>query len=283
MATSMKVKLWGVRASVPSPGPDTVRYGGNTTCFSVEIDDQVVILDAGSGIRGLGKELVSRDVPIYVLSSHSHWDHLQGFPFFEPLYQPDRHIYMFPFRHEGGKEVLCSLVKQMDGAHFPVTPEELMSHNECILDDPVEFLARLGITVKRLAGNHPGGCWCHRFDAAGHSVALVPDNELHPPGEPTTTFEEFVDFFRGVDVLVHDAQYLPEDMPAHHGWGHSVVDEVLELGAAAQVKHLVLFHHDPDRTDDQIDAIQEKAQAWMAQRAPDTRVSAAVEGTEFVF
>ena len=96
-------------------------------------------------------------------------------------------------------------------------------------------------------------------------------------------FEEFVEFFRGVDVLVHDAQYLPEDMPAHRGWGHSVVDEVLELGAAAQVKHLVLFHHDPNRTDAQIDVIQEQARAWMAKRAPDTQVSAAVEGTEFIF
>ena len=222
-------------------------------------------------------------MPIYVLSSHNHWDHVQGFPFFAPLYQPERRICMFPFRREGGEGVLCSLVEQMDGAHFPVTPEELMSHTEYVLDDPVEFLAGEGIALRRLAGNHPGGCWCHRFDADGHSVAIVPDNELDPPYECTTQYEEFVDFFRGVDVLIHDAQYLEEDMPAHRGWGHSVVDEVLELAVAAQVKHLVLFHHDPDRTDDQVDAIQADARTWMAARAPDTRVSAAREGMEFEF
>lgn len=281
MGSSMKVTLWGVRGSVPSPDPTTVRYGGNTACVSVELDDGILILDAGTGIRPLGKELMGGDIPIYVLITHNHWDHIQGFPFFPPIYQPHRTIYIFPFKRR--QQTMCSLLEQMDGAHFPVTPEELMSNYECILDDPLEFLHRQGFDLSQIATNHPGGCDGYRLQHEGKSLVYIPDNELDPPYAKETEFDGFVQFCKGADVLIHDAQYLEQDMPAKHGWGHSLIGQACDLAAAAQVEQLILFHHDPDRSDDELDAIQKEARDWFNRNGHATRCTVAYEGLTFDF
>src|SRR5215510_8269417 len=128
---SMTVKLWGVRGSIPSPGPNTVRYGGNTSCVSIHFgDDVVVVLDAGSGVRILGKQLWGKASSIYMLLTHDHWDHIQGFPFFAPIYEQGRKIFMFPAKT--GHEMMCNLVRQMDGARFPVSEKELQSTQHCV-------------------------------------------------------------------------------------------------------------------------------------------------------
>ena len=277
MIPSLTLRLWGVRGSIPSPGPTTVRYGGNTPCVSIELgDEKCLVLDAGTGIRNLGKYLAPLSSQIYVLLTHEHWDHIQGFPFFAPIYQKDRRLVTFPV--ERGMDMLCSLVDQMDGAHFPVTHEQLPSLQVCVQGDPMDFLHNEGFAITRHRTNHPGKCFGYRVDHGGRSLVFIPDNELKPPGKLWTTMQDMAEFCKGADVLMHDSQFMPPDFPLKRGWGHSLAHEACELAAMAKVKHLILFHHDPERTDTELDAIQAECREWMAANAPGTQVTAGHEG-----
>lgn len=273
----MIVKFWGVRGSIPSPGASTMRYGGNTACVSVDIGSgQILVLDAGTGIREMGKSLAERDAELFILLSHNHWDHIQGFPFFVPLYQSNRKIYIFPTPQ--AKTMLCSLIDQMDGAHFPVSSDNLQSQYVCVIDNPMDFLRAHGFEISRLATNHPGGGYGYRIEHEGRAVVYITDNEIDPPYEKNTDFDEFVQFCNQADVLIHDAQYLEQDMPFKHGWGHSLVSQACDLAAAAKVGHLILFHHDPDRTDEELDSIQEKARLFFKTNHSDILCTVAYEG-----
>lgn len=254
----MIITFYGVRGSIPSPGPDTAKYGGNTSCVYIELENgQNLILDSGTGIRKLGKRLINSSSTINILLSHSHWDHVQGYPFFDPIYQRDRRIRVFTSAvGEHGK--LCSLFDQIDGANFPLSADELPSSSECITENLSTLLSADNIDVRRIRLNHPGGGWAYRIEEDGTSCAYVTDNELDPPGKVTTSYGEWVEFCRGVDVLIHDAQYLKSDMPHKHGWGHSLVSQVRQLAVNAEVGCLAMFHHDPDRTDAEIDFIQQE-------------------------
>jgi phosphoribosyl 1,2-cyclic phosphodiesterase len=254
-----------------------MRYGGNTACVSIDIGgDNILVLDAGTGIRVLGKSLQEGTATIFILLTHTHWDHIQGFPFFCPLYEPERLIYVFPTPI--GQAMWCSALEQMDGAHFPVRPAALPSRTQCITRNAMDFLQRHGFCVTQIATNHPGGGSGYRIEHAGRAVVYLTDNELDPPYKQTTTFEEFVRFCQGADVLIHDAQYLKDDMPHKHGWGHSLVHQVCDLAMAARARHLVLYHHDPDRTDDELDSIQKMARAWLRKSAPSIQCTVAYEG-----
>jgi len=274
---AITVQFWGVRGSIASPGATTVRYGGNTACVSVDVGkNRLVVFDAGTGIRVLGKTLQAGSQTIFVLLSHSHWDHIQGFPFFSPLYEPKRTVYVLP--PLAGKAQRCSALTQMDGAHFPVTPDRLPSRTYCITEGGMDLLADHGLCIAPIPTNHPGGGSGYRIEQAGRSVVYLTDNELAPPYEPATDFDMFAHFCRHADLLIHDAQYLENDMPHKHGWGHSLVSQACALAAAAQVKHLILFHHDPERTDDEIDAIQDMARAWLQTQEQPLQCTAAYEG-----
>ena len=277
MESSMTIRFWGVRGSIPSPGTSTVRYGGNTSCVSVHWPDgRILVFDAGTGIRKLGKTILPNAKEIFVILSHPHWDHIQGFPFFLPIYEPDRRVYVFPTRLS--KTMMCSLLEQMDGAHFPVRPETLPSPPTCVTENEVDFLRGRGFAISRVATNHPGGGFGYRIENEHRSVVYLSDNELYPPYEKATDFDGFVRFCRDADVLIHDAQYVEQDMPHKHGWGHSLVSQVCRLAATAEVRHLILFHHDPDRTDQESDSIQENARLWLGEHSQDIQCTTAYEG-----
>jgi phosphoribosyl 1,2-cyclic phosphodiesterase len=293
MESSMTARFWGVRGSIPSPGTTTVRYGGNTPCVSLHLPgERILVLDSGTGIRELGKAIVRGSEEIFIILSHAHWDHIHGFPFFLPIYQPKRKIFMFPTRlgptsicglclrvkAEGDKSIQCPLLDQMDGAHFPVLSEDVPSQPKCMAEDEVSFLCSRGFHISSIAANHPGGSFGYRIENAGKSLIYLTDNELDPPYRKATEFDGFVEFCRHADVLIHDAQYLERDMPQKHGWGHSLVSQACDLAAKSQVKHLVLYHHDPDRTDDELDRIQDDARRRLNGQNPRVTCTVAFEG-----
>jgi len=279
MANSFTVHFWGVRGTIPVPGATTIRYGGNTPCVSLHFgENTTLILDAGTGIRELGKKLVSTHSQIFLLMTHTHWDHIQGFPSFLPIYQPHRRIHLLPALDE---HMARALLAQMDGVHFPVRGSALPSLNLISWEGGEEALAAQGLFIERIAVNHPGGAFGYKMKYGGRTVVYLTDNELDAPSETkVNNLETFTAFCHGADLLIHDAQYLPEDMPAKRGWGHSILPDVLELAATAQVHHLLLFHHDPDRSDDELDRIQAEARVWLAQHAPGVQCTIAYEGLE---
>lgn len=272
----MTVRFWGVRGSIPTPGPSTARYGGNTSCVSVDLGSSTLILDAGTGIRELGKTLWGGSQEVLLILSHIHWDHIQGFPFFSPIYEPGRKIHLFPTPR--GEGVLWSLLEQMDGSHFPVTPDALSSRIAFVTGDQLGFLRGRGFGVSTIATNHPGGGQGYRVDHEGRSVVYLTDNELEPPYPKTNDLETFAAFCKGASVLIHDAQYVDRDMPLKHGWGHSLVRQACDLAAASGARHLVLFHHDPDRTDLELDAIESEARTHLRSLGSATECTAAFEG-----
>ena len=273
----MRIDFYGVRGSLPSPGPATASFGGNTSCVHVELASGAqLIFDAGTGLRNLGTRLAATTTPLCLLLTHSHWDHIQGFPFFQPIYQPEREIHICRSLPEQDA-VHSGLLEQLNGHNFPLTPDLLPAAISDIAD-PLAYFGRRDFGFARKALNHPGGGYAYRIDEDGASFAYVTDNELDPPGAVATTFGEWVDFCTGVDVLVHDAQYIASDMPHKHGWGHSLVSDVRRLALEAGAGCLVLYHHDPGRTDLEVAMILDESRAWFSRQHSQTQVLCAWEG-----
>ncbi len=250
----MTVTFYGVRGSTPAPGAEFARYGGHTACVAVAFADRVLVLDAGTGIRPLGRALLGSDDDLFVLLTHLHADHVIGFPFFAPLYEAGRTVHLIDY-----EAAAWSPIALFDGIHYPLRPGDLPCSVQRTREQPMAFLQSHGMAVMRQAVNHPGGAYGYRVEHEGQRFVFMPDNELGD--ESLAARSDIVAFCQGVDVLCHDAQYLDDEIEKRRGWGHSSVSEAIELAVEAGVRHLVLMHHDPDRTDDALDLVQTRAQA----------------------
>ncbi len=279
----MQLAFYGVRGSIPTPGAEYVRYGGNTACVHVELSDGTdIVLDAGTGIRVLGDKLIKKHSPVNILLTHNHWDHIQGFPFFAPVYQADREINITPGQTSLPED--DAIIKQMQGSVFPV-PYSALTAKITITPQPdnVNSWKLGGATISRLPINHPGKGSAFCIVEKGYKVAYITDNELYPPYKKETDFLAFVDFARNADLIIHDAQYMPSDMPAKSGWGHSVAEEAVKLAMACQAKRLALYSHDPSRTDSDIDALINHCNQYIAIAESPLELVAAYEGLTIDF
>lgn len=287
----MKLKFWGVRGSIPCPGPATVRYGGNTSCLEVQGGPDVLVLDAGTGIRELGLTLAAQRRPlrVHLLISHTHWDHIQGFPFFAPIYSPGNEIVVYGPR--GLDRPLEEIVLgQMEYSYFPVRGVELQARVR--FEELDEQTLQIGPwTVATLPMNHPVRVLAYRLTLGGRTMVYSGDNEPYydvlgtsdPEGQTAVRRrsewvrecnEKVVRFVQGAHVLVADAQYTDEEYETKRGWGHSPLSHVLDLAARAGVERLVLFHHEPTHSDDDMDRIDALARS----RARGFEVITAREG-----
>lgn len=252
----MNVTFYGTRGSCPTPGLSTLKYGGNTACVLVESNSgSKLILDAGTGIRVLGDKLIKNKDDIFILLSHNHYDHIQGFPFFKPLYQKNRNINIYP--SETTPNQPRAIVEQIHGSYFPVEEAQL-SANICI-NSPKWHSPHLMINsfkVQRRAINHPNGGSAFLIESDGQRLAYVTDNEIMSPSSSTTK-EQWLNFLLDVDLIIHDGQYIESDMPLKHGWGHSLIGDTIELAKQCNTKTLAIYSHDPERTDNDLDNWQQ--------------------------
>ncbi len=295
----MKLKFWGTRGSVPTPGEHTVRYGGNTPCVEVRLDDnKLIILDAGTGIRALGDELVANGKPInaFLLISHPHWDHTQGFPFFRPAF-----IAGNEFTIIGGESERVSLQKMisdlMNRIYFPLHLDELKAKINFRTVAEEEFKI-FDATVKTIYVNHPSFSLGFRITYKGKSFVYISDIEpfdgtierikrnldshivakyTETKGDPN---QRVYDFVRDTDVLIHDTTYTPDEYDDHVGWGHSHYLFSINVAVQGMVKKLVLFHHDPAHSDRIVDDITFKCREEIRSRKVQLECVAAAEGME---
>ena len=273
--TATHIKFWGVRGSIPTPEPGTVRYGGNTTCVEVRCGKEIIILDAGTGLRKLGQSLLAefkrKPLNLSLLLSHTHWDHIQGLPFFAPIYESRCRLRILGC--EGArKSLVAALTGQMDSTYFPVPFSDLPSNIE--IEELVDFSFAIGpVRVRAQRANHHGVAVGYRLHSPDGGIVFFPDTEPRPGGD-----REMIDFCRDADVLILDSQYDRAEYRAHTGWGHGCVDDSVALALKAGVKKLILFHHDPDHDDKKMDAFQKHARHLAAKAGGKLKVVAAREG-----
>jgi phosphoribosyl 1,2-cyclic phosphodiesterase len=280
----MQARVWGCRGSLAAPGPETVRYGGNTSCVEVRLGGgSTLVLDAGTGIRALGVAIDREPVDeLHILLSHLHLDHLQGLGFFRPLFRPGVDVHVW-----GPASPVQSLADRiaiyLSPPLFPVRLADIPAH-VTFHDAPVEAVTIGSASVRAAKVTHQGPTVAYRIEEGGRTLVYLPDHEpsigVHLSDEPSEWISGH-DIARDADVLFHDAQYRDDEYPQHIGWGHSCIEHVMGFAGKAGVTSVVLFHHDPYHVDDELDALLGEARRqW---EGPDDQVRLAREGMTIDF
>src|SRR5215470_13002268 len=295
-----RIKFWGTRGSIPVPSPETLRYGGNTTCVELRADGEIIVLDAGSGIRPLGialdREFQARPIKLSLLITHAHWDHIQGFPFFKPAYDSKNEIRIFGFDGAGAtfREIMT---EPMRSPFFPITMRELSAKMD--INKLSEMKLSLGkLDIHAAFVNHPGVCAGYRIITSGGSVAFLPDHEpyeffLHSARGKELSAEQareiaaeqhaaLIQFLRGSDILILDSQYTDQEYETRIGWGHGSISSAVSLALEAEAQTLLLFHHDPSHDDEMVDTMVESARELAMKSENHLEVAGAQQGSEIL-
>ena len=291
----MNVRFWGTRGSIATPGPATLKYGGNTSCVEVRVKGHIFVFDAGTGIHNLGiqlqKEFPSQPITVHIFVSHTHWDHIQGFPFFLPAYGLQNRIIIYgpPGRDKTLRQIMRT---QMDSDYFPVAIGDMNPNIEI-----VEVKAPIiidGISITHFYLNHPSMTLAYRVSDGTRSVVYATDNEPYqytltaqqkdtrPTGVPEYLDDKFIEFLHSTDLYIGEAQYTLEEYKAKLGWGHSPVESIVEFAVKAKVKRLAFFHHDPYHDDAFVDGMVKHAQELIAAQKSSVECFGAKEGMEIV-
>lgn len=265
-ALGFYVRFWGTRGSIPTPGFQTRKFGGNTSCVEVRVGPALFICDGGTGLRELGVDLLRRGGPAisaHMFFSHPHWDHIQGFPFFTPAYLRENTFQIYG-THLGDRRIFELLSGQMQSDYFPVQFKDL---GASILPNDLETVGHVidGVQVRAFEQHHPGRSFAFSFEAGGLRVVYATDNEVDLTFENAEEVSEdrnlvrrpstgYLDFIRGADLLIADGQYLDHEYPQRVGWGHARATTLVDAAVLAGVKQLAVYHHDPMHTDDEVDA-----------------------------
>jgi phosphoribosyl 1,2-cyclic phosphodiesterase len=254
-------KFWGTRGSIAVSSSRHVRFGGNTSCVEIDVGDRRLVLDAGTGIHPMGMTHLNDDVrEIQLFLTHTHWDHINGFPFLAPAYDPKRSIHIMAghLKDRGGVEEV--LARQMDGPMFPIPIEAMQA--EIRFEDfeaGDAFNVYPDVKMRTMPLRHPNSATGYRVEYEGKSVCYITDTE-HIPGEPD---QNVLDLIEGANLVIYDCTYTEEEFPRHIGWGHSTWEEGIRMCKAANAKRLCIFHHEPNHDDDFMDALEAEArEAW---------------------
>jgi len=259
----MKIRFYGTRGSIPICAPHYQEFGGNTTCVLLEVPENIGILDAGTGIRNLGKELVSDqhlgiDRPVFIAFSHFHWDHIQGLPFFLPAYDPKRHFIISAIgRERYGKDLKSIFQMQMQRDYFPVALDGMGATIDFHQTEE-DSLVLENVTATALKHNHPGDAYSYRIEGKKDGKVLVFCTDIEHGDEVDPNIVELA---KDADLLIHEAQYTPDELPKHKGWGHSSWEQAVEVAKRASVKKLAITHHDPDHDDAFLRNVEKQVQA----------------------
>ena len=281
------VHYWGVHGTLPVPGPRYARYGGNTSCVSVDVGGEpLYVFDCGSGIKGLSNRIMTTPTTRFsarIFISHTHWDHINTVPFFTPLYLRGNQIEIFG-PYQGDLTIERAISAQMESVYFPVTVREfgarLMFRD--LREESLEFGP---VRIDTMLLRHPGYCLGYKLTCRNRNICYITDNELYLPTHPqhdARYVQNLANFVRGADVLITDTTYRDHEYPSKVDWGHSCVSQVAELAARAEVKRLHLFHHDPDQTDDDIDIKLNETRAALERLGSKVVCEAPAEGSDLV-